>query len=278
MAFDAGPVIPESPQEAQPRPRTVVPENWVPDLAESELKIFSVEAADKDDPEPTLDEGGEGKGDHWEPRSLMELAGREVRDFLDGTAKACLEWGVKQALKRAADLLAPGAGAVVDALDRFVEVAQAARTVVKGSGEGGVTVGQFAGFDVVIDFPVGGSDGRVGAHLAPEGDSLFGGIELSPAREHDERAAEAILLERGHMVMKQADLSPLLSVEEPGDRPALIRKRAEQRLIRPVRDVYGDDVELVVVYDRAAGLVAWVRLSGTKVSWCIVAWRSQAGS
>jgi len=55
-----------------------------------------------------------------------------------------------------------------------------------------------------------GSDGSelpVTPHLTPAEDSLFDGIEITPAHEHGKPAEEAILLQRDHMVMIEADMS-----------------------------------------------------------------------
>ena len=75
---------------------------------------------------------------------------------MEGTAKAAVDYAVKPALTRLFDLVAPGSGAVIDALDHLWEAVRALQAVVEGSGEIGIAVGQLHGIDFMIDFRVGG--------------------------------------------------------------------------------------------------------------------------
>jgi hypothetical protein len=198
---------------------------------------------------------------------VLEAAGEEGKSFLSKTAQSLVKW----ACMRAVDLIAPGVGAAITALDRIVAAAKAAKAAATGSGDIGFPIATIDGFEVMAEVHIGDDpDGRslpFSAFIAPvNGDSLFDQIEITSDSHHR------------YAVMINANLSRLSDLPEPATRAGVFRSYAEQEVLPRLRRYHHEEVELVYVHDEAAGVGAWMHVRSGRSSWCIIVWRSQASS
>ena len=218
-----------------------------------------------------------------------EIPREEGRRFFTGTIKAFLTQIGKHIIKRIADFIAPGAGVLLDAVERAMSVVRVLKSVGEGAGTLDVPVFKAGGIDFMLDIRVGGdgtnSELPVSAYLAPGDGALFGGFEVTPLKQHHRlpRTTEGVtpvilgkvtqLTEDGdtRVALAEADLSALIDLPEPSAAAAMLREWATQQLTPRLEGSLGkSSLEFVIVFDPEFGAGAWVRLQAGKSAWRVI--------
>jgi hypothetical protein len=194
---------------------------------------------------------------------VLEAAGKEAKSFFSKTVQSLVKWAVLRVI----DFIAPGIGAVINACERVISIAQAARAAVEGSGDVGFPVCTYDGFEFRAEVHVGNDPaGRslpVSGYIAPsEGGSVFDQVDIA-SDSHNRYAA-----------MITTDLSRLSCLPDPVSRAGVIRSYTDQEILPGLRHRHHKEVELLYVYDKESGYGAWMRVRSGRTSWCLFTWRS----
>jgi len=195
-------------------------------------------------------------------------------NFVVGTTKAFL----KRVVTRAIDAVAPGMGTALDLLETFLMVLKSAKAAIQGSGDVAIPIPYaIDGIEVIADLRIGDGSASnalpLSVHLAPAEALLFEQIEVTVLDRAGQKATGGPE-HRASAVAVEADLSSVARLEDRRDQAALIRNATQRQLGTRLREQQVDvaALDLIFVYDSAAGIAAWMRLAGDMTQWCILAW------